>query len=321
MKIIKISLVSVAVLLAFVSMVHAEASLWLFPQNGGSYVDQNNDPWLHESYVVGPEDFTLEIYNHGRGKGDNSAEDVVLIVAVKDPDSFDSAVVNGIPLDPLIYGSPVFSSGKEIAPHGVFPTWYAEVPIRDIPEDGTLAIPIYIQGDEDLMVHFDAYGVGTASGKGKNKGSEISYDVHNPYSHDLTVVGGINEPPQCDFDITIESSTGSALIGQTIIFTLTAATDTVGGPDAEVDITIPTDENGNLLFSNLLLERISILPPAGDVVRLSITPGIPVVLAATIDPYWQTYGNLPGYHTLTACDAESVASCCSEVTFFVDFLQ
>lgn len=57
-----------------------------------AYVGQHEDPWLHESYVIGPDPFILEIYNHSQGKKHkNIVKNVFLIVAVNNLDSFISA--------------------------------------------------------------------------------------------------------------------------------------------------------------------------------------------------------------------------------------
>ena len=211
MKNFKIPLITIAIVLAVVSLAFAEASLWLqpYPDNPDAYVGRSSDPWEHESYVVDdPEDFILDIYNHSRGNGDNTVKNVFLVVAVNDIDKFTSAYftitvstprpyIRVVPLFAYHFteeaGFPSFESCKEIPSHGVFPARYAKVYIGDIPVhegDTGFLVPIDIYGDPDLVVHFDAYGVGTTKGKGKNK-NPVNYDVHNPFSHDVTVVGGI----------------------------------------------------------------------------------------------------------------------------------
>jgi len=191
---------------------------------------------LHESYVVGPEDFVLEIYNHGEGKEDNKATNVHLIVAVKDLDDLTAVTVHGMTIVPgaFVYGSPVYPSGRQIPSHGVFPTWYTEVEIGDIPEGETVEVPVYVEGTEEVMVHFDAYGLGTAKGKGKDKNAVSSYDVHNPFSHDVTIVGGNAEPPQCDY-IKIVAAPGE-LAGE-FWFEKTAISNTGNDQQVEIDIT------------------------------------------------------------------------------------
>lgn len=130
-------------------------------------------------------------------------------------------------------GTPELASGKPLPGHGIFPTWFVEVPIGDIAKNEAAEVKIEVDSYEDLMVHFDAYGEGRPKKckgkphhkhckgeshhknyKGKShhkdcmekshhkhcKGKYTCFhDVYNSFSHDVTVVVGDSAPlPECE---------------------------------------------------------------------------------------------------------------------------
>ena len=181
MKTLKITVLIGLLVLGMTSMVHAEASLWLFPHSSidlaltdqydtdPAYVGEDENPWFTESYVVGTGPFTLDVYNHGRGSGDNTAYGVKLIVAVNEASMVTSGTIGGttITAASFSFGYPSYScSDRDIPSHGVFPTWYTEIPVGDIAQNEYEQIEIDIAGDPDnLLIHFDAYGEGQRTKK------------------------------------------------------------------------------------------------------------------------------------------------------------
>ncbi len=233
------NLLILSVMAVFVGTVHGEASLWLFPDSAlpgaltddynqdPTYVGADQDPWLSESYVISEDGFILDVYNHGRGAGDNTAYSVQLIVAVEALEEFYSATIDGVSLTPasFTYGTPSYScSGRNIPYHGVFPTYNTTIDLGDIAQDEIRQVSVEVSGTENLRVHFDAYGEGYTT---RTRGKKITtrcYDVFNPFSHDVTLLGtGGQEPTPvpCVYDLDIVK-TGPASIsaGETIIYTI-----------------------------------------------------------------------------------------------------
>jgi len=241
MKIARIIILTVAVLFLAAATATAERSLWLYPKNldgtdiEDAYVGRDDDPWLRKSYVVGGDPFLLEISNHslGKGKKDKTAKNVRLVLAINDPDKVDGILIDGEDIwdpDSVKYGIPKLASGWRMPKHGVFPTSFIEVDIGDdIPQNGAVELEIDVNGDDGLMVHFDAYGKGRPKKcKGKHHHKHCKYkshhkhykdwwhlkhcywkyhhkhchshktcfrDVFNPFSHDVTVVIEESVPP------------------------------------------------------------------------------------------------------------------------------
>lgn len=168
----------------------ATAKIWLYPDS--------QDPNAGGHVVTEPA-FTLKIENRGTGNGDNTAYESVLLVAVNDPSVFVDATVtlpgSTTTLDPasLAMGSPVFEcSGGGLPPHGVYPAFFAEIPVGDIAQGEIVAAGVVVNGSEGLEVHFDLKAVGY-----RQAGPNVKcYDVVNPSGHDVTVrFEGTSEPP------------------------------------------------------------------------------------------------------------------------------
>lgn len=234
MRLIKIIMITGLVLFLAASTASAERSLWLTPlYTDGNYIEdayvgRDENPWLRKSYVVGADPFLLKISNHslGKGKKDKTAKNVRLVVAINDPAKVDGILIDGVDIwdpDSVEYGIPTLASGRRMPKHGVFPTSFIEFDINyDIPQNGAVELEIDVNGDEGLMVHFDAYGEGRPK-KCKSKHHHKYYkdrwyhkyykyrwhhkyykdrwhhkhcyynrtcfrDVFNPFSHDVTVV-------------------------------------------------------------------------------------------------------------------------------------
>ena len=82
-------------------------------------------------------------------------------------------------------GVPVLASGRRMPKHGVFPTWFAEVPIGDIAQNEAAEVQIEVYGEVGLMVHFDAYGEGRPKKcKGKKHHKHCDWKSHHKYCKD-----------------------------------------------------------------------------------------------------------------------------------------
>jgi|GEM_PF-963827 len=194
MKIARIIILTVAVLFLAAATATAERSLWLYPKNldgtdiEDAYVGRNKNPWLRKSYVVGGDPFLLEISNHslGKGKKDKTAKNVRLVLAINDPDKVDGILIDGEDIwnpDSVKYGIPKLASGRRMPKHGVFPTSFVEVDIGDdIPQNGAVELEIDVNGDDGLMVHFDAYGKGRPKKcKGKHHHKHCDWKSHRKH--------------------------------------------------------------------------------------------------------------------------------------------
>ena len=194
-------LAAAVVTCSFAATAVGEASLWIFPDSSYPealgddyasdpvYVGDDPDPWLTDSYVLEEEgDLILDVYNHGRGKGDRSAYGATLIVAVNDVDLFMDGVLV-VEDGPLIFlgpgdfaeGSPSLPcSGEALPGHGVYTTAFAEIPLGDIAADEIVQIDMSLGGDLGLLVHFDVVATGIRGRRG-------CVNLHNPFSHDTTL--------------------------------------------------------------------------------------------------------------------------------------
>ncbi len=230
--------VSCVLCVLFASNARAEASLWLFPDSAlpdaltdayaqnPAYVGEDADPWLTESWVVFGGDFLLDVYNHGRGAGDNTAYGVQLLVAIDDIGEFEGGTVDGVDLSPtsFTYGLPTFScSGRSIPSHGVYPTYYTVIDLGNLAAEDLRQVEVALSGTEALRVHFDSFAEGIVVKKqGKTKITTCT-DLFNPFSHDLTNIGGgIEPPPVCEYELTIDKS-GPATVQAGGLITYTIA--------------------------------------------------------------------------------------------------
>jgi hypothetical protein len=171
----------------------------------GAYVGTDNDPWINESWVVisgtssAPTSFNLYIDSMNY-----ASENLYLAVAVDDPARVENITIGSITITStsFTYGTvtwPAAAGGGELPKHGVYPTWYALVPIGDvdanwgyqtIPGDPygpywayRKNVPVTITAsatiDNGFKVHFDAHGI-------LEEKPDVS--VSSPFSHDVTVV-------------------------------------------------------------------------------------------------------------------------------------
>jgi uncharacterized repeat protein (TIGR01451 family) len=233
-----VAAIAVGFLLAAAAPGPAEASarLWLYPDS--------DDPNAGGHVVTEPA-FTLNIENRGTGGGDNTATEVVLLVAINDPALFVDATITlpggtaTIDPDSLVHGIPSFScSDATIPPHGFYPADFAQIAVGDIPEGDVVSAGIVVSGSDGLQVHFDSIGVGY-----RQAGPNLRcYDVINPSGHDVTQVFEGTGGGACH-ELAIQktaSSTGVAL-GDPLDYTITVEnTGTCDLTDVVLTEDIPT---------------------------------------------------------------------------------
>jgi hypothetical protein len=172
-------------------MYQSQAHLWLSIANAeNTYVGEDADPWLSESWTTGAGSFDIVLTNRGNFETQN----VVLLVTV--PEAAIglpgwSVDVGGVPLDlddfghenPYTYG---FAGGS----HGVFPpsgtgVFYPYRVADVLPAHGSITVHVeaWSGGSEGFRLHFDAG----------------STRVWSPPSHDATAEPPIGELQACCF--------------------------------------------------------------------------------------------------------------------------
>lgn len=160
-----------------------EASLLRLYADPSIYIGNNPDPWLRQSWLTGPEDFTLQVINDYKVKNDpniNIIRDVYLVIAIKE-ETKNAGLTITLDGDTL-YASNFVDSGKHprIKKHGVFGknTYYYNYSIGDLYPQQIYELDMSIETDGLPIVHFDAYGDLVKKRKTK--------PITNPYSKDVT---------------------------------------------------------------------------------------------------------------------------------------
>jgi len=193
----------VLILLSLIIFCHtpAEASLLRLYAEPSIYIDKDSDAWLRESWLVGSDDFALQVLNDYKEKKDpfiNTILNTYLVIAIKE-ETKDAGItinLNGDTID----ADDFINSGKHssIKKHGVFGkhTYYYDYFIGDLSPQEIYDIDVEIQAADMSLVHFDAYGDLVRKGKGCGKEDEYATKrITNPYSHDVTWEGNpIPEP-------------------------------------------------------------------------------------------------------------------------------
>lgn len=283
-----LSLVTLLVF-AMTSMVYAEASLWLFPDSSidlaltdqydtdPAYVGEDENPWFTESYVVGSGPFTLDVYNHGRGSGDNTAYGVKLIIAVNEASLVTAGTIGSttITSSSFTFGMPSYScSGRDVPRHGVLPTWHTEIPVGDIDQNEYAQVAIDIAGDPDnLLVHFDAYGEGMRTKKKGKTTTTSCYDVFNPFSHDVTQTGGgVAPPPACTYALSVSKAADLTDVqaGGLVTYTINYA----NAGDCDLTGVVVTDTLPTITIAGVTLPALNVTsttPPATSQTDTSLT--------------------------------------------------
>jgi len=230
----------VCMLLAFPVTADAKASLWLYPVT--------DDP-RSGGHVLDTGSFTLVVENVG--SGDDTAEDVELVIALNDLSLLTSGVlmlpdstVVDLEIETFETGTPIVPcSDSPIPPHGVYPAPFITAALGNIAPGESVFITVDVQGLPGFELHFDATAIGW-----KQAGrSEKCYDVVNPSGHDVTVVIAGDAESECTA-VSIDKSapsTGVVLNDQldyTIVVTNTGTCDLT---DVVVTEDIPTVDNNN----------------------------------------------------------------------------
>jgi uncharacterized repeat protein (TIGR01451 family) len=231
-------LVAVAVLLGAAATASAAANLWLYPdtedpRNGGHVLD------------VGT--FTLFVENVG--SGDDTAEGVLLVVAVNDLELLTSASFTlddgtEYTLDPesVQSGFPELPcSLAPMPPHGIYPSDFALFELGDIGAGEAVAVAVAIEGEPGLQVHFDAM----ARGEKQTGRSTKCYDVVNPFGHDVTVLLPEVAAAECEVSIEKSAASSGVDVGEELEYSI-AVTNSGECDLTEVEITedIPTVDAG-----------------------------------------------------------------------------
>lgn len=155
----------------------AQASLVLYA-DPSLYVTSHADPWFVDSWLTGPDDFTLTLSNTFVN---NDIKNIRLVIALKeDTKSGLSIDIDGNTLD----ASDFTNSGSHpymTDSHGVFgaDTYFYDYWIGDLTKLNSLDLDIAITTSGSPIVHFDAYGY-----KVKNTG-DLQL-INNPNSKDVT---------------------------------------------------------------------------------------------------------------------------------------
>jgi hypothetical protein len=153
--------------------------LWLSAEPG-FYEGVNPNSWYTESWITGPDDFTLTIFNSSSHGNAVTAEDIYVVFAIKDITSQFSFTLDG-----NNYGLADFTNSGDhpvLDPHGIFGnhTLYMEYGIGDLASQASKNITIDVVSADPAIFHMDAYGRIWDSKK------EEYYYARNPYSHDVT---------------------------------------------------------------------------------------------------------------------------------------
>ncbi|HSN54916.1 MAG TPA: DUF11 domain-containing protein [Candidatus Sulfomarinibacteraceae bacterium] len=197
----------------------ATARLWLYPDS--------DDPRAG-GHVVNGDAFTLNIENvGGGGNGDNTAYEVVLLVAVNDPAlmvdatvTLPGGAVTVVPGD-LVFGVPTMPcSDATIPPHGRYPSSFVGIPVAEIAAGETVQAGVVVNGSDGLEVHFDATALGA-----RQAGPNVTcYDIVNPPGHDVTLVVGEPGGGAChEVAIAKDAGASSVAIGDVMDYVITVA--------------------------------------------------------------------------------------------------
>lgn len=202
----------------------AGSQLWLYPDS--------DDP-RNGGHVVDTGQFTLNIENFGAGNGDLTAYEVFVVVAVNDPAlltggtlELPDGTVAALDAGAFGFGTPVFPcSGHFFPGHGMFPAAFVEVFLGDLADDEVAQLAVDVQGEDGLLVHFDAFGTGY-----RQAGPNLRcFDISNPSGHDVSVVFGSgddpDEPPCPDLAIDKTASASGVDLGDEVEFTITVTND------------------------------------------------------------------------------------------------
>lgn len=196
------------------------ARLRIFPESESgdpavdpSYVGDDEDPWLHESWVIVVAGDTASFGMKIRNYHSEPASGVVLRIALNDAlllSSLSLTTVQGDTPNPVTLvtsdfgvGTPMLANGMSWPPHGIYPTDFADYSVGGIgafdDPDDTVIISVSVVGafTEGLQVHFDADGMTVvgegADGSTDSEGEIITNseqkdtNIRNPNSKDLTV--------------------------------------------------------------------------------------------------------------------------------------
>jgi len=180
-----------------------EGHLWLEP-SGGTYIEDDPDPWLQDSYITNLSNFSLGITNRDPNEdvyhlylitvvNTNPLNNVTVKVAGQELNIWD--LVDKSPREPEI-------GGFTYPPHGVYEknkdVWYNITEIT-IPDNGifesleSFNISINVTfNNPGSKVHFDAVGC-------DDNGAAIEFV---PNSHDVTVIQPTPEHPEATYNIT-----------------------------------------------------------------------------------------------------------------------
>jgi len=250
-----IALVAVAalVLTALTPQVaNADGKLWLIPNTGGPGAG---------GHVLDTGTFDLMVQNRAAGNGDGTAHGVLLIFAVNDPALLTSATMTlpdgtteTIDAAALQAGIPTMPcSERTLPPHGIYPTPFTTMVLGDMAANEVMTVGVDISGDDGLMAHLDAVGLGY---KETGQGTRCT-DVTTPPGHDVTVLfddggdggdGGDPDPPCNELTVDKVASATGAGLGDEIDYTITVTnTGTCDLTDVTLveDIPIVDDDDGN----------------------------------------------------------------------------
>jgi len=200
----------------------AGPSLWLYPKDVGP---------REGGHVVPPGTFRLVIENRSKDSESNIAHGVTLVVAVADPTAvaalelvYDGGEPMGLEPEDQFDGTPALPcGGKPMPRHGVYPTAYWLVNLGELTGIGDLAggesvvIDVFVEGEEDLSVHFDAMA---SSLKTTGQGEKCS-GVSNPSGHDVTVANRQGGQDECGrVSITKTADPAAVDLGQEVLFVI-----------------------------------------------------------------------------------------------------
>jgi uncharacterized repeat protein (TIGR01451 family) len=271
-------------------------------------------------------DFLLDVYNHGRGAGNNTAYGVQLLVAVEDIGEFEGGTVDGVELSPasFTYGVPKFScSGRSIPLHGVYATYYTVIDLGNLAADDLRQVEVALSGTEALRVHFDAFAEGKVVKKQGKTTITTCTDLFTPFSHDLTNIGGgIEPPPVCEYELVIDKS-GPATVQAGGIITYSIAYNSGASSCDQNNVivtdTLPTISLAGIVLPALYVKTLSAGCSSSDNLTITCTVGVLAVGEGgtiTVEAYVSPLiaGGAAIVNTACVDSAEAEAACDSVTT-------
>jgi len=197
----------------------------------GTYIDDNPDPWIYESWVLNQSgsswSFTVRLNNTSTKY---ISYDTHLIIALNSAayNNLVTLTVNGVSISKsaFVNGTPVLYGIYTYSKHGIYPTWFNDGYIAGtIPKQSyvDLTVSASFTDPTNAKIHFDAYGkviTGTPTCEG-----DIT---KSPNSKDSTVKqGGLPapQPPIADFSWAPLSSQAN----EAVTFDASASYDPDGG--------------------------------------------------------------------------------------------